>query len=397
MTTPESFASPTPTALTCPACGAALDLGELQRGDGSHLECTYCGSAVALPESTKHADRGIPSPVWSPVGPGGPDLDGRPIRRSRGWLILVVVLLLAVVLVGGGLWRAKLLPGSGNGFAQVVLEFGGKGTGPGLMDDPRLITVDGDGNIWTADYQDGRLLEFDPAGKFVRVVRIPRPASGVTYVSALAADAKGHVYLARGGDILVFATATGTVQRTIAGSPAGLTFDDVAVDANGALYGLQSMATANTVVAFDAAGRVAHRWDNPVAAVDPEVPGMELRLAVDGLGQFDIVSFFADQVYRYDADGRFIDRFGSKGDQPGQLNSPKAIAVDGQSRIYVMQFLGAIDQFDPSGRFLGRIAVDYGNGTPMGMTMDRAGFVYVVTNASKVMKYQLTSGPTATG
>ena len=60
--------------------------------------------------------------------------------------------------------HAKAGQDLGNGPAELVLEFGGKGTGPGLLDDPRRIAVDGSGHLWVADYGDGRLQEFDPPG-----------------------------------------------------------------------------------------------------------------------------------------------------------------------------------------------------------------------------------------
>jgi hypothetical protein len=42
-----------PTQLTCPACGGAIDLASLDQVSASGrpwVECTYCGSTVALPQ-----------------------------------------------------------------------------------------------------------------------------------------------------------------------------------------------------------------------------------------------------------------------------------------------------------------------------------------------------------
>lgn len=80
--------------------------------------------------------------------------------------MLVLVLGLGV---GFAVWKSGQpgqpgRTGVGNGPAELVLEFGGKGTGPGLLDDPRRIAVDGSGHLWVADYGDGRLQEFDPPG-----------------------------------------------------------------------------------------------------------------------------------------------------------------------------------------------------------------------------------------
>jgi len=87
------------------------------------------------------------------------------------------------------------------GFAQIVQEFGAKGSGPGQLDDARYVTLDADGNIWTADYQDGRVQQFDPSGKFRQLIQVPPDKNDMTLIEGLAADLRGNLYVARGGDI----------------------------------------------------------------------------------------------------------------------------------------------------------------------------------------------------
>jgi primosomal protein N' len=48
MTTPDASV-PEATLLTCPGCGAGLDLAELRAGAGGTAECHYCGGAIVLP------------------------------------------------------------------------------------------------------------------------------------------------------------------------------------------------------------------------------------------------------------------------------------------------------------------------------------------------------------
>jgi len=76
---------------------------------------------------------------------------------------------------------------------------------------------------------------------------------------------------------------------------------------------------------------------------------MGLGIAVDGLGNLYIASSFGNQIYSYDPQGEFVDRFGQQGVEPGQLSSPGSLAVDGQKRLYVHHNAG-IDQFDTGGR-----------------------------------------------
>lgn len=227
----------------------------------------------------------------------------------------------------------------------------------------------------------------------MRVIQVPPSPHGTRYVTGLAADAKGHVYLCRGGEILVYGTASGDLQRTITAKTAHLDFTDVAVDANGTLYAVHASASDDAVVSFNAAGGVAHRWDHPVSATS-SYDALTLNLGVDGLGQMFFASHSGNQVYRLDSAGRLVDRFGSEGDQPGQLDAPAAIAVDGQGRVLVQEFLGRVDVFDGTGRFLSRLDPQYTKGAPMGMTLDRQGNLYQVTNEGKVLKYRLTGLPT---
>ena len=48
-----------------------------------------------------------------------------------------------------------------------MLSFGEEGTGPGMLKDPRAIGVDRNGNIYVADYSDGRIQIFDPQDHLV--------------------------------------------------------------------------------------------------------------------------------------------------------------------------------------------------------------------------------------
>ena len=100
---------------------------------------------------------------------------------------------------------------------QIVQEFGAKGSGPGQMDDARYVAIDADGNIWTADYQDGRVQQFDPSGKFLQLIQVPPDKNDNTLIEGLAADLKGNLYVTRGGDILKYSIADGSLSEDVPG------------------------------------------------------------------------------------------------------------------------------------------------------------------------------------
>lgn len=398
-----------PQLIKCPACGASVEVA-----DAPSVQCRYCGTSVPVPAEFRPQK---PQVIIQQIAtPDYSQQYAQAVKTSSraGCVITAVILVLTLGIVGYSLFAATSsvqtvmdtvqtslqdsgisvqLPGSdqakqANAFANIVLEFGDKGSGPGLMDDPRYVAIDKDGNIWTADYGDGRVQKFDPAGKFELLIQIEPDENDNNYIGGLAADYAGNLYVTRGGDILKYSTADGTLLATFAGKFPDTRYEALTVDATNTVYALHTTASDNSLIKLDAKGKVLARWDEIVSSVNKKDAAMELGVALDGVGNIYIASFFGNQVYIYDKSGKFVDRFGQQGNEPGQFNGPQQIAVDGKNRVYVKHSLG-IEQFDTGGRYLGSLPIDYQKGAPMGLTVDREGFIYVVTNQGKVLKYQL--------
>jgi len=60
------------------------------------------------------------------------------------------------------------------------------------------------------------------------------------------------------------------------------------------------------------------------------------EVAVDSAGNIYIVDTFKHRVLVFDKNGKYVSRFGKKGDAPGELNMPSGITVDEDGRIYVL-------------------------------------------------------------
>jgi sugar lactone lactonase YvrE len=392
----------------CPTCAATLEVV-----DAPSVKCKYCGNTVPVPaELRPHKPQVIiqqvdfSSPQYAEASKAG---------RSIGCAIAVIVLIISIGAVGVGLFASQSaitsvqsvlddvsaqlpegveVPGLPQakptpGFAEIVQEFGTKGSGPGQMDDARYVALDADGNIWTADYQDGRVQQFDPSGKFLQLIQVPADKNDNTLIEGLAADLKGNLYVTRGGDILKYSIEDGSLIKTIPGKFPSTRYQALAVDAQNNLYAIHSTASDNSVIKLNPDGKQLARWDDIVTKINKKDAAMDLGIAVDGLGNIYIASSFGNQVYSYDPQGEFIDRFGQQGDEPGQLSGPDGLAVDGQKHLYVHHNAG-IDQFDTSGRFIGKLPVDYTKGSPRTVVVDREGFVYTVTSNGKVLKYQIS-------
>jgi LSD1 subclass zinc finger protein len=251
-------------------------------------------------------------------------------------------------------------------YAQPVLAFGGEGIGPGLFEDARSIAVDPDGNIYVGEYTGGRIQVFDPQGKFVTqwTVDAEMPLRG------LAVDRQGIVYVVQGGQIDRYDGSSGDALGTLEYAQ-GWGFDDVAVVADGGLVAAW-YNNRDDLVRLDDEGQLSLVIPGAISSQSGDSE-LNTRVAVDGLGNIYALGTFNDAVFKFNAQGRFLTRFGSAGDEPGQFRAPGSIAVDGQGRVYVGDFKG-IQVFDSNGRYLELIEF---KGVPSGLTFSDSGDLFV--------------------
>jgi streptogramin lyase len=113
---------------------------------------------------------------------------------------------------------------------------------------------------------------------------------------------------------------------------------------------------------------------------------LSTRVAVDGLGNIYALGTFNNAVFKFTPEGRYVTRFGSDGDEPGQFRAPYAIAVDHQGRVYVSDING-IQVFDSEGRYLKAIRVE---GVAFGMTFNAQNELLVVSNIGQVIKFAIS-------
>jgi hypothetical protein len=234
--------------------------------------------------------------------------------------------------------------GAGSGRATAVSSFGSEGTGPGFFSDSRHIAVAGDGTIYVGDFQLGRIQRFDAEGNYISQWSIPID----TPLQGLAAGRDGIVYTIQGGHIQRYDGTSGEALGEVPYETFG--FDDVVVDVNGRVLGTGWLSFDDRVVRFDANDEVELTINEAISGQTGRNE-LDLKLAVDGLGYIYVTGSFNNVVAKYSADGRFLNRFGGPGDEPGQLRAITAIAVDGQGRVYVSDIKG-VQLFDENGRYL---------------------------------------------
>jgi streptogramin lyase len=293
-----------------------------------------------------------------------------------------VVLLIAVLAIGGVgvllFTRITSRVSSPSAWARVAHTFGSEGTGPGRFADARHIAIDGEGNIYVGEYSDGRIQVFDADGEFISLWMV----SNDTPLTGLAADREGTVYVVQGGEILRYQGATGEPLGKVAYAE-GDDFEDVAVTADGGLVA-SWRKFEDDVIRLNPQGQVVWIVKSAVSGQTGDAE-LDARVAVDGLGTVYVLGHFNSGVFRFSPGGKFENRFGSQGSEPGQFSAPYAIAVDGQGRVYVADAKG-IQVFDADGRYLDLIAVD---GPAFGMAFkDNALFVAARTQVIKYLIQQ---------
>ncbi len=71
--------------------------------------------------------------------------------------------------------------------------------------------------------------------------------------------------------------------------------------------------------------------------------------------------------------------WGKRGVQPGDFVKPRAIAIDSQDRLYIVDFTARIQVYDRDGNYQGLTwtTPDYRNGRPSGLSIDREGNLLV--------------------
>jgi DNA-binding beta-propeller fold protein YncE len=273
-------------------------------------------------------------------------------------------------------------------YAEAVTHFGEKGIGAGMLNDSRYIAIDGNNTIYVADYQGGRVQAFDTTGKYLSQWKV---GDAKTIIEGLSANQKGGVFVSFDGFISEYEGATGKSLMKLS-DPNGGEFGDLSSTADGNLAGVWYEGRWGMITSLD-----GHRDDlvmfNPQGKISLTIPSfisgqtgdlaLDTYLAVDGLG--NIYALSDSVIYKFSPDGKYVNKFGSMGDQPGQFHFPNAIAVDGQGNIFVSD-MDNIDIFSSDGRFVTSFPTQSSGDM---MAFDQKGALWVVSR-DKVTEYKVS-------
>lgn len=403
--------------FNCPRCG-----GDIQYdGHGVTQRCPYCGAAVTVPVELR--PKAAPSiAVVNPIG------YTRPTRSApnAGCLIgvvgfvalmVIVTVILPLTAMNQALNNIPDIPGVMKdvatmaaeaqseptrrpplaapsptptpAFADVVLQFGEKGMGPGQFTSAALSGMDGEGRVYVGEYAGGRIQVFDAAGKFLRQFFIGGKNS---VLLGLAVDRSGVVFTTDGGDITRWDGQTGQSLGKLKyrGGPG---FGELALAPDGSLYAMwyerrngiftSVEGAREDLVHFDAAGQLIGVQSGVISSMTDSVE-LSNALALDGRGNVYVAAEYEQTIFKFDANGKFITRLGSSGEGDSQFHNVGALAVDGQGRIFLEEN-GDISVLRPDGSRVGQIDVD---GSAHCLWFDDQGALWVTTDKG-MTKYQV--------
>jgi sugar lactone lactonase YvrE len=286
--------------------------------------------------------------------------------------------------------------------AGVVDSFGSQGAGEGKFEYPVGMARDPEGNFWVGDLNTTagthRIEKFDPTGNFIRQITAPGGGEGTIYVSGLATDTLGDLWVSdwsharveefgkNGEFIRRFGTegsGNGQLKR-----PEG-----IAVDAGGNVWVAD---TGNGRIAeFSGTGTFIKNVGSKGAAPGQlEEPN---SVAISQDGAVWVTDSKSDRINEFGSDGSFVRRLGSEGSGKGQFEQPGGIAVDLRGVVWVgdqinnrvQGFTEAGDyvtEFGSGGSGVGQFALVY----PIGIATGHDGGIWVTDyNNHRVQHWSL--------
>jgi len=338
--------------LNCPSCGASIKV----KKDQEMISCPYCDSTIVVQDEiprervSKHITE-ITNTSQIPV-----EFATESIKRSCSG---VVISLAISLLFGIGILVFFLINSSDvdkmledpigsltGGGIPVILEFGGPGMGAGYFQEPEHICVGPEGNIYVGEFETGKIQIFDNEGNFLDQWNFGK--SDEIYLRSMALSRDGLLYMVYDGELYIHDAVSGDVLGSLQ-HPDGWGFDDVEVCDDGSIVA-SWYCNRDDIIKFAPDGSIDFVIREAISSQTGDSE-LDTDISVDGMGNIFAYGSFNESVFKFSPQGRFLNRFGSDGDRPGQFTSPSSMCTDPQGRLWVSDF-GDLIVFDNNGTYM---------------------------------------------
>ena len=283
---------------------------------------------------------------------------------------------------------------------RLISKWGGYGSGDGQFIRSRGIAIDNSGNVYVVDNGNNRIQKFDANGRFIRKWGEYGSSDGqFEYPEGIAIDSSGNVYVADTYNHRIqkfdpngnFITKWGSYGS---GDGQFIWPKGVAVNFAGDVYvGEDYIADSGNhrIQKFDANGRFIRKWGE-YGSSDGQFNHPEW-IAIDGSGNVYVADTYNFRIQKFDPNGNFITKWGSYGSGDGQFSSISGIAVGSLGKVYVVDFgNNRVQNFDTEGNLIAKwqsSGISDGYFTnPGDVAIDSSGNVYVADSGNhRIQKF----------
>jgi tripartite motif-containing protein 71 len=219
---------------------------------------------------------------------------------------------------------------------RELVAFGKKGSDPGQFSKPLVAAVSPQGNLLVLDSETSWIQVFTPDGKFVS--RFAGPAMNFYHPAGLAVSSDGTVAVAdTGGNRIVLLDSGGQLKGSPVVGVEKQPFSqptDVYFDPRGGIHVYQTAnpKAPSTLFHLTPTGELTGKWIAAEASSTVDTP----RFALASDGRVFMTDPHQQQVRVYDAGGAQYHIVNMGGDLAAPLKLVAGIAIDPQSRVYVV-------------------------------------------------------------
>jgi sugar lactone lactonase YvrE len=264
-------------------------------------------------------------------------------------------------------------------YGQFISQWSSSGSDAGMFKDARGIAVDKSINVYVADTWNHRIQKFSKEGNFI----MQWDGNGLEYPGGVTVDNTGNVFVINFNYFIRQFNSYGVFLKEWGGDgSADGQFNfaiDLSTDSAGNVYGVDHYL--NRVQKFTSDGKFIAKWGREGLG-DGEFQGVT-GIATDKEGNVYVVDLNTDRVQKFTSDGMFISKW-QAGWSPGNLGST-AIAIDQDTNIYVSNSY-KIRKFNPKGELITELGTRGSNPGQIesmgGLTVSSDGDIYMIDSAN---------------